>query len=100
MVTYTYRTISLDISNLINADLTLYSGGANYPQTGGPVTVAGTTFQLATGSNNLIAVVQGSWDGRVNDISIPGPSQTFSIFPNQFGVMTVDTLINSAFGTA
>jgi VCBS repeat-containing protein len=90
----------LDISNLVNADLTLYSGGSNYPQNGGLVTVAGVTFQLATGPNNDTSVVQGSWDGSVGDIAIPRDSQTFLISPNLFGVTTVYTLINSAFGTA
>src|SRR5262245_53538535 len=89
----------LDISNLADADLTLYSGGSNYPQNGGLVTVAGTTFQLTMGPNNHTSVVQGSWDGTVADILIPGASETFSIYLNSFGATAVDTLINSDFGT-
>jgi hypothetical protein len=51
----------IDISGLVNSDLTTYSGGSNYPQNGGTLTVAGVTFQLATiGPNNHTAVIQGS----------------------------------------
>src|SRR5262249_4199731 len=91
---------SLDISNLVNSDVTFYAGGSNYPQHGGAVTVAGITFQLATGSNNDTSVLQGSWDGSIADIAIPRAPQTFSIPVNMFGVTAIDTLINSAFGAA
>ena len=32
-------SISVDLSGLVNSDLTGYSGGGNYPQHGGPITV-------------------------------------------------------------
>jgi hypothetical protein len=82
----------INISSLVNSDLTAYSGGFNYPQNGGPLTVAGVTFQLATlAANNHTAVIQGSTSG--------GISQTYTIPVGLFGITTVDTLINSAFGS-
>ena len=84
-------TIDLDISNLVNTDLTTYSGGSNYPQHGGPLTVAGVPFTLATiGPNSDTAIIQTS--------ESVGVSETYSIPVGVFGVTTVDTLINSAFG--
>jgi hypothetical protein len=83
---------SVDLSALVNSDLTTYSGGSNYPPNGGPLTVAGVPFQLATiGSNNDTAVIQGSID--------PGVSQTYVIPVNEADVTNVFTLINSAFGS-
>ena len=84
------RATSIDLSGLVNSDLTVYSGGLNYPQNGGPLTVAGVPFQLATiGPNNATAVIQAF------DFS----AQT--IIPvNIAGVTNVFTLINSAFGSA
>jgi hypothetical protein len=85
-------TIDVDISGLVNADLTTYTGGFNYPQHGGPLTVAGVPFTLATiGPNSDTAVIQTSTDF--------GGSQTYSIPVGIFGVTSADTLINSAFGT-
>jgi hypothetical protein len=82
----------IDISGLVNSDLTTYSGGSNYPQNGGSLTVAGVTFQLSTiAPNNNTAVIQGS--------TAFGVSETYTIPVNLFGIQTVDTLINSAFGT-
>ncbi len=84
---------SVDLSTLVNSDLTTYSGGGNYPQNGGPLTVAGIPFQLATiGPNNDTAVIQGSTN--------PGETQTYAIAVNLLDVTNVYTLINSAFGSA
>jgi hypothetical protein len=85
-------TIDLNISSLVNSDLTTYTGGGNYPPNGGPLTVAGVPFTLATiGPSFDTAVIQTS--------TIPGVSQTYSIPVGIFGVTSADTLINSAFGT-
>jgi hypothetical protein len=82
---------SVDLSSLVNSDLTTYSGGGNYPPNGGPLTVGGVPFQLATiGSNNDTAVIQGSIVG--------GVIQTYVIPVNIADVTNVFTLINSAFG--
>jgi hypothetical protein len=83
--------ISIDISSLVNSDLTAYSGGWNYPQHGGPLTVGGIPFTLAIGKNSDTAVIQSSIAG--------GVSQTYSLPVNLFGVTSAYTLINSAFGT-
>jgi hypothetical protein len=80
--------VQIDISSLVNADLTTYTHGYGYPQDGGPLSVAGIPFTLATISpSGHTAVIQASG-------SAP---QTFSIPVNLSGVVTVDTLIDSAF---
>ena len=85
-------TIDLDLSTLVNADLTTYSGGDNYPQHGGSLTVGGIPFTLATiGPNSDTAVIQTSTAGDV--------LETYSIPVGVFGVTSADTLINSAFGS-
>lgn len=83
--------IQLDLSNLVNSDLTAYSGGNNYPQHGGMLTVDGISFLLSKGKNSDTAVIQTPTDS--------GDSQTFAIPVGIFGVTSVDTLINSAFGS-
>jgi len=81
----------IDISGLVNSDLTTYSGGGNYPQHGGVLTVNGVAFNLATiGQGADTAVIQSS----PND----GVAQTYSIPIGLFGVTSAYTLINSAFG--
>jgi MYXO-CTERM domain-containing protein len=87
------QAASIDISGLVNSDLTTYTGGGNYPQNGGPLTVAGIPFQLATiGPDNHTAVIQSSTDF--------GVTQTYVIPVNLADVTIVYTLINSAFGAA
>jgi hypothetical protein len=83
---------TIDLSGLVNSDLTTYSGGSDYPQNGGSLTVNGIGFQLATlPANNHTAVIQGSTNFE--------DTQTYVIPVNQLGVTTVYTLINSAFGS-
>jgi len=85
-------TIDLDLSSLVNADLTTYSGGDAYPQHGGSLTVGGIPFTLATiGPNSDTAIIQASTAG--------GVLETYSIPVGVFGVTSADTLINSAFGS-
>ena len=83
--------VEVNISSLVNADLTTYTGGANYPHHGGPLTVAGVPFTLATiGQNADTAVIQSS--------TTLGVVETYSIAIGLFGVTSTYTLINSAFG--
>lgn len=85
-------TIDLDLSSLVNADLTTYTGGGDYPQHGGSLAVGGIPFTLAKiGANSDTAVIQTSTAG--------GVSETYSIPVGVFGVTSADTLINSAFGS-
>ena len=84
--------VSIDLSSQVNSDLITYSGGWSYPQHGGPLTVAGIPFTLATiGPNSDTGVIQSS--------IIAGVSQSYSLPVNLFGVTSAYTLINSAFGT-
>src|ERR1700733_10957024 len=82
----------LNISALVNDDLTTYSNGSNYPQNGGPLTVAGVTFTLST-------ISPSGHTGVIQSSTTSGLPQTFSISVNRTGVTTVNTLINSAFGS-
>jgi hypothetical protein len=78
----------VDISALVNADVTTYSSGDLYPQNGGPLTVGGVGFNLATiGPDSHTAVIQTS--DTVASVTIP---------VGEFGITTVYTLINSIFG--
>ena len=80
-------TVQIDLSSLVNSDLTTYTGGSNYPQHGGPITVDGTQFELATiGPQDDTAVLQTGTQG-------------FSIPVDTFGVTSVDLLVNSAYGS-
>jgi hypothetical protein len=80
----------VNISDLVNADLTTYAGGGNYPQHGGPLTVADIPFMLATiGQNADTAIIQSpETSGMV----------TFSIPISLVGITSAYTLINTAFG--
>ncbi|MGH9441796.1 MAG: hypothetical protein ACRD16_05935 [Thermoanaerobaculia bacterium] len=82
--------VPVDLGAFVNFDLTTASGGANYPQNGGPLTVAGIPFTLTVGSNGKTAIVLPS--------ETSGDMQTFSIPVGVSGVTSVYTLINSAFG--
>ncbi|HTR39118.1 MAG TPA: hypothetical protein VMH80_24750 [Bryobacteraceae bacterium] len=84
-------TVSLNLSGLVNSDLTTYTEGWSYPQHGGPITIGGVPFTLATiGPNSDTAVIQSSTDY--------GADQTFSLNVGLFGVTSAFTLINTAFG--
>lgn len=81
----------VDISTQVNTDLTSYTGGGNYPQNGGPLTVSGIPFTLATiGPSSHTAIIQTS--------TTSGVVETYSIPVGATGATTVYTLINSAFG--
>jgi hypothetical protein len=79
---------SIDISSFVGNDLTNYTGGANYPQNGGPLTVGGVPFTLAT-------IAPSSHTAIIQNGNVP---ETFSIPVNLSGVRTVYSLINSANG--
>ena len=81
-------TVEIDLSSFVNSDLTTYTGGFNYPQHGGPITVDGIPFELATtGPQQDTAVIQTSG------------TQDFSIPVDTFGVTSVGVLVNSAYGS-
>ena len=81
-------TVEIDLSSFVNSDLTTYTGGFNYPQHGGLITVDGIQFELATtGPQQDTAVIQTSG------------TQDFSIPVGDFGVTSLDLLVNSAYGS-
>lgn len=80
--------VQIDLSSYVNADLITYSGGLNYPQHGGSLTVGGIPFMLATIGPNLHTGVIQSFI-----------ADTFSIAIGAFGATSAYTLVNSAFGT-
>jgi hypothetical protein len=80
--------VQIDLSGLVNSDLTTYTGGSNYPQHGGLITVDGIPFELATiGPQQDTAVIQTSG------------TQDFSIPVGTFGVTSAYVLVNSADGS-
>jgi hypothetical protein len=81
---------AIDISSQVNADLSLYTGGSNYPSGGSTVTIHGVDFRLASfgSSGTDVGIVQASVDSVT----------TYTIDVNLTGVSTIYTLINSAFG--
>jgi hypothetical protein len=85
---------TVDLSGLVNADLTTYFNGSVYPQNGGPITIGGIDFQLSTLTSGKTGVIQTSSDPT------SAASAPFDILDNEFGVTTVYTIVNSAFGEA
>ena len=80
-------TTVIGLSGLVNADLTTYTGGGNYPQHGGELTVGGIPFELATiGPQNDTGIIQTN---GAQDLSIP---------VGVLGAMSVYVLVNSAYG--
>lgn len=81
-------TVEVDLSGFVNSDLTTYTGGSNYPQHGGSITLDAIPFELATiGPEQDTAVIQTNG------------AQDFSIPVEVFGATSVDVLVNSAFGS-
>lgn len=84
-------TTQIDISSLVNTDLTGYTNGNLYPPNGGPLTVAGVSFTLATlSANNHTGILQSA--------ETPSSPSAYTINVNQPGVTAVYTLMNSAYG--
>src|SRR5438128_1953496 len=84
--------IQVDISGQVNADLSTYSGGSNYPNGGTSLNINGIGFGLATfPATTHIGIVQTFLGGGLS-------SYTFGV--NIPGVQKIYTLINSAFGQA
>lgn len=82
------RADELDISSLVNANLSGYYNGSVYPANGGPVTIGGVNFNLASYPGGGTGVIQ----------SANGNPDTYTISVGQADVSTVYTVINSAFG--
>jgi hypothetical protein len=89
------RADIVDLSGLVNADLTVYANGSLYPQNGGPLTVGGVGFNLATVSDGHTGVIQGNC-GQYGNSCVANASYLIPV--NLFGVGTVYTLMNSAWG--
>jgi hypothetical protein len=83
------KPVPLDLTPFINGDLTAYTNGAGYPGEGGPLKVAGVTFNLARNSSGHTAIFQSPGDAP-SHLSIPVHIRA---------VTTVYTLINSAYGS-
>ncbi len=68
-------SVEIDLSSFVNSDLTTYTGGSNYPQHGGAITVETIPFELATiGSGQDTAVIQtnGTQDFSISVGRLPG----------------------------
>jgi len=76
----------VDISGAVNSNITGYTNGDLYPQTGGTLVVGGVTFDLATINGHTASAL--------------AVFQTINIAVNQSGINTMYALINSGFGSA
>jgi len=82
--------ITVDLSGIINSDLTTYSSGGNYPIPG-PITIGGIGFQLTKGSNGHTWVAGGG--------ASVGTPMSYSVTGlNLASVDTMYAIINSGFG--
>jgi hypothetical protein len=80
----------IDLSSNVNADLSTYFNGSVYPSNGGPITIGGIQFNLASYPGGGTGVIQ----------TTASSTTPFVIPVNQFGVTTVYSIANSAFGEA
>jgi hypothetical protein len=85
------RAAMVDLSSVVNADLTVYANGSLYPQNGGPLTVGGVGFNLATVSDGHTGVIQGNC-GQYGNSCVANSSYLIPV--NLFSVSTVYTLMN------
>jgi PEP-CTERM motif-containing protein len=84
---------TVDLSGVVNNDLTTYNNGSVYPQSGGPITIGGIDFNLSTLASGHTGVAQLSADPN-------GGIQSFTIPVTLSNVGVVYTIVNSAFGAA
>ncbi|MCG2672787.1 PEP-CTERM sorting domain-containing protein [Bradyrhizobium sp. GCM10023182] len=84
--------VQIDLSSQVNADLSTYSGGFNYPAGGTSLTIGAATFGLASypGGSHLGAVQTLGQDNLPTSFVFGGLNIT--------GVQTIYSLVNSAFG--
>lgn len=85
---------TVDLSGVVNNDLTGYFNGSVYPQNGGPVTIGGIGFNLSTLAGGHTGVAQLASDPNAGGI------QLFTIPVSLSNVGVVYTIVNSAFGAA
>ena len=96
----------INLVPFVNADLTTYTRGAAYPQSGGHVTVNGIEFELAALADGHTGIVQALSDSALHingDPAAHGGKKRFFGFEEtipvyQGKVKSVDVLMNSAFG--
>ena len=96
----------VNLGPFVNADLTAYTRGAAYPQSGGHVTVNGIEFELAVVADGHTGIVQALSDSALHIKGEPaahggkkrffGFEETIPVY--QGNVESVDVLMNSAFG--
>ena len=82
--------VTIDLSGEVNANLNTYFNGGVYPPNGGPVTIGGIGFNLDSLPTGGTGVIQTS----------SGSTTPFVIPVNLFGVTTLYSIANSAFGEA
>ncbi len=78
----------IDLSSYVDSDLTTWSGGSNYPQNGGPISIGGINFNLATLPNNDTGVINSG-----------GNASSTNITTNTAGATSAYAIINSAWGS-
>lgn len=83
---------TVDLSSIVNSDLTGYTNGSVYPQNGGPLTIGGINFELSTLPGGHTGVAQ------LNANPQDGSPQSFTIPVSITGAGIVYTVVNSSFG--
>ena len=82
--------ITVDLSSIVNSDITTYTNGTNYPAPG-LTTIGGIPFELTDGGNGNTFVAGG--------LASIGTPQSYSIAGlNVANVISMYAIINSAFG--
>jgi hypothetical protein len=85
--------LPLDLSGIVNSDLTWYTFGQNYPAPGS-ITIAGIPFELTDGGNGNTWVVGGlEWPAAtysVDGLKIANATKMYVIINSAFGVCGVD----------
>lgn len=82
--------VPLDLSSIVNSDITTYTNGGNYPGPG-PFNIGGIPFVFTDGGNGNTHVVGG--------LASLGVAQNYSIAGlNLLGVTAMYAIINTAFG--
>lgn len=79
---------AVDLTPYVNSDLTTWTGGGNYPQNGGIVSVGGIDFQVATVAN-----------GKTGVINSQGVASSTTIATNVSNANAAYIIINSAWGS-
>jgi hypothetical protein len=79
--------VSINFDSLVNVDLTTFTGGSGYPQTGGTVTIAGIDYELAKTQNGKTGAMLVVNDSRMVPIGVFGVKEVYTLINITVGVL-------------